>query len=58
MFQPCECLGRERRVGTTPANAFDTGIPAVPGRYSTAELLGFSAPGVAYQIPVAYKPAR
>lgn len=43
---------------TTPANPFDTGIPAVPGHYSTAELLGFSAPGVAYQIQVAYKPAH
>ena len=43
---------------TTPDNPLDTGIPAVPGHYSTAELLGFTAPGVAYQIQVAYKPAR
>src|SRR6266536_1999524 len=43
---------------TTPDNPFDTGIPAVPGHYSTAELLGFTAPGVAYQIQVAYKPAN
>jgi hypothetical protein len=43
---------------TTPDNPFDTGIPAVAGHYSTAELLGFTAPGVAYQIQVAFKPAH
>jgi hypothetical protein len=43
---------------TTPQNPFDTGIPAVAGHYSTAELLGFSAPGVAYHIQVAFKPAH
>jgi hypothetical protein len=43
---------------TTPANPLDTGIPATPGHYSTAELLGFTAPGVAFQIQVAYKPAH
>jgi len=43
---------------TTPQNPFDTGIPAVPGHYSTAEILGFTAPGVAYQIQVAFKPAH
>ena len=42
---------------TTPDNPLDTGIPAVPGHYSTQEVLGFTAPGVAYQIQVAYKPA-
>jgi hypothetical protein len=36
----------------------DTGIPAVPGHYSTSELLGFSAPGVAVQIQVAFRPAK
>ena len=43
---------------TTPQNPFDTMIRAVPGHYSTAELLGFTAPGVAYHIQVAYKPAQ
>jgi len=43
---------------TTPANPNDTGIPAVPGHYSTQEILGFTAPGVAFQIPVAFKPAH
>jgi hypothetical protein len=43
----------------TPANPNDSGIPADPGHYSTAEILGFSPPpGVAMQIQVAYKPAR
>jgi hypothetical protein len=36
----------------------DTGIPAVPGHYSTSEVLGFSAPGVAVQIQVAFRPAK
>jgi hypothetical protein len=37
----------------------DTGIPAVPGHYSTDEILGFEAPpGVAVQIQVAFRPAR
>jgi hypothetical protein len=36
----------------------DTGIPAVPGHYSTSEILGFSAPGIAAQIQVAYRPAK
>ena len=43
---------------TTPQNPMDTGIPAVPGHYSTAEILGLTAPGVAFQIQVAYKPAH
>ena len=37
---------------------FDTGVSAVPGHYSTSEILGFSAPGVAYQIQVAFRPAK
>jgi len=43
----------------TPQNPNDTGIPADPGHYNTAEILGFSPtpPGVAMQIQVAYKPA-
>jgi hypothetical protein len=37
----------------------DTGIPAVPGHYSTDEILGFEAPpGVALQIQVAFRPAK
>jgi hypothetical protein len=43
---------------TTPDNPLDTGIPAMPGHYSTEEILGFSAPGVAYQTQVAFKPAH
>jgi hypothetical protein len=36
----------------------DTGIPAVPGHYNTNDVLGFSAPGVAIQIQVAFRPAK
>ena len=36
----------------------DTGISAVPGHYSTSDVLGFSAPGVAVQIQVAFRPAK
>jgi hypothetical protein len=36
----------------------DTGIPAAPGHYSTSDVLGFSAPGIAIQIQVAYRPAK
>jgi hypothetical protein len=36
----------------------DTGIPAVPGHYSTDDVLGFTAPGVAIQIQVAFRPAK
>jgi hypothetical protein len=37
----------------------DTGISAVPGHYSTSEILGMSAPpGVAIQIQVAFRPAK
>jgi hypothetical protein len=36
----------------------DTGIPAVPGHYSTAQIFGFTAPGVAFQIQVAFRPAK
>jgi hypothetical protein len=35
----------------------DTGIPAVPGHYSTSDVFGFTAPGVAIQIQVAFRPA-
>jgi hypothetical protein len=36
----------------------DTGIPATPGHYNTSDVLGFSAPGVAVQIQVAFRPAK
>ena len=36
----------------------DTGIPAIPGHYSTSEIFGFTAPGVAAQIQVAFRPAK
>ena len=43
----------------TPDNPNDTGIPADPGHYDTATILGFAPPpGVAMQVQVAYKPAR
>jgi hypothetical protein len=37
---------------TIASEMFDTGIPAVPGHYSTAEVFGFTAPGVAFQAEV------
>ena len=37
---------------TIPSENFDTGVPAVPGHYSTQDVLGFSAPGVSFQIQV------
>jgi hypothetical protein len=36
-----------------PSENFDTGIPAVAGHYSTADVFGFTAPGVAFQLQVA-----
>jgi hypothetical protein len=36
----------------------DTGISAVPGHYSTSDVFGFSAPGVAAQIQVSFRPAK
>jgi hypothetical protein len=36
----------------------DTGISAVPGHYSTSDIFGFTAPGVAAQIQVAFRPAK
>jgi hypothetical protein len=48
--------------GTTETFDFtneDTGISAVPGHYSTDEILGFEAPpGVALQVQVAFRPAK
>lgn len=43
---------------TSDFDHVDTGIPATPGHYNTNELLGFTAPGVAFQIQVAFRPAR
>ena len=43
---------------TTPDNPLDTGIPATPGHHSTQELLGFTAPGVSFQLQVSYKTAH
>ena len=36
----------------------DTGIPSTPGHYTAADILGFSAPGVAIQIQVSFRPAK
>jgi hypothetical protein len=48
--------------GMTETSTFtneDTGFSAVPGHYSTSEILGFKAPpGVAIQIQVAFRPAK
>jgi hypothetical protein len=47
--------------GVSQTNEFehlDIGISALPGHYGTDEILGFKAPGVAYQIQVAYRPAK
>ena len=47
--------------GTKTTSEFtdlDTGVSAVPGHYSTSDVFGFSAPGVAVQIQVAFRPAK
>jgi hypothetical protein len=36
----------------------DTGIPAAPGHYDTSQILGFSAPGIAFHLQVAFRPAK
>lgn len=41
----------------TPENE-DTGVPAAPGHYSTTDLFGSSAPGLAFEIQVAFRPAK
>ncbi len=44
---------------TFPVTNMDTGITAVPGHYSTTDVLGFDPPpGVAIQIQVAFRPAK
>jgi hypothetical protein len=37
---------------TIASENFDTGVPAVAGHYSTADVFGFTAPGVAFQLQV------
>jgi hypothetical protein len=36
----------------------DTGIPATPGHYNSTDVFGVSAPGLAIQIQVAFRPAK
>jgi hypothetical protein len=36
----------------------DSGIPSKPGHYTASDILGFSAPGVAIQIQVSFRPAK
>jgi len=43
-------VGRQRFTITVPGE--DTGIPLIPGHYGTADLFGFTAPGVSFQIQV------
>jgi hypothetical protein len=44
---------------TSTFTSIDTEIPAVPGHYSTSDVLGFAAPpGVSIQIQVAFRPAK
>jgi hypothetical protein len=43
---------------TSDFENLDTGIPSAPGHYNTNDVLGFSAPGVAVQIQVAFRPAK
>jgi len=43
---------------TNQVSNMDTGVPAIPGHYSTADVFGFTAPGVAIQIQVAFRPAK
>lgn len=43
---------------TYPIENVDTGIRAKAGHYTTTDLLGFSAPGIAVQVQVAYRPAK
>ena len=47
--------------GTTETSTItneDTGFSATPGHYSTTEILGFSAPGIAFQVQIAFRPAK
>jgi hypothetical protein len=47
--------------GTRTVETFlgeDTGVALVEGHQSTTELFGFSAPGIAAQLQIAFKPAH
>src|SRR4051794_7224396 len=51
----------DRYRGTTETSTLsneDTGIPATPGHYNTSDILGFSAPGISFQLQVAFRPAK
>lgn len=43
---------------TSDFTNMDTGVPAAAGHYSTQDLFGFTAPGVAFVIQVAFRPAK
>jgi hypothetical protein len=43
---------------TSDFSNMDTGVPAVAGHYSTEDIFGFTAPGIAIQIQVAFRPAK
>src|SRR5512133_2925116 len=43
---------------TEPFTNEDSGVSAVPGHYTTSDVFGFSAPGVAVQSQVAFRPAK
>lgn len=45
-------------VNPEPPYPSDTGVPAMPGHFSTDEVLGFHAPGVSFQIQVIRIPGR
>lgn len=43
----------------SPTNPYDTGIPAVPGHYNTADVFGpFTPPGISVEVQVSYRAAR
>lgn len=51
-------MGRFPGSVTIPSEYADTGIPLVPGHYSTTQILGFSAPGIHFMIQVTYIPPK
>jgi hypothetical protein len=50
--------GGRQSLTLDPEAPADTGIPAAPGHYSTSDLFGFSAPGLSFNIQVAFRPAH
>jgi hypothetical protein len=56
---PCGA-GTGRYGGHTRADSANRGgkHETIPGHYSTSDVFGFSAPGVAAQIQVAFRPAK